>query len=246
MSLQTLQIHGVALQVDEEGAGAFNVFNPDLEVATDRGPAGMVEEMAAFLRLTRDRRALLDVGALFGLFSLLFTARPDTMAYAIEPSPWAYPILEDHLRWNPAHHVVPLHRFAGDTPGRLVPCVRDWKHVIANHPPGDGETVNLAEVRLDDMDLEPIDCMKVDVEAYECAVLRGAQNLLRRDRPLIFLEVHGATLPHNGESTASLMQILEGLEYAVEDYHGAPIEDLLAWSDSITRVLCRPREKVRR
>src|SRR6185295_11356708 len=47
--------------------------------------------------------------------------------------------------------------------------------------------------RLDDLDElldPPVDLLKIDVEGYEGPVLRGAEKLLARARPALFVEIH--------------------------------------------------------
>lgn len=209
---------------DEEGAGAFTCFDPARPEATDTGPNGMVAEMDAFLRLTKDMTYFMDAGALFGVFSLAFTARHGTLAYAVEPSPWALPVLKRHCEANPSHQIIPIEAFVGEVSGRRVTCTRDWKHVIANLEAGERETVTLKEHAIDDMPFTWCDVMKVDVEAYECQVLRGARRLIERCRPLLFVECHLENLPDNGESRGSLMQTFRDLGYRVEQLDGTPLE----------------------
>lgn len=232
-------IHRIPLTVNEEGYGAFNVFNPDSDAATDRGPNGMVEELKAFMRLTQGCTRLLDVGALFGLFSLVFTADPAKSAVAVEPSPWAYPILEEHCNLNPAHDIEPMPLFAGEVTGREVDCAREWKHVLANLPRAEGERITLTETAIDDiLEFGAFDCMKIDVEAYEVGVLRGAARSIQEYRPLIFLECHMGNLRDNGESGAGLYDLVRGMGYRMEDYAGRPVEGL--GEESMTRVVCWP------
>lgn len=228
----------MTINADENGRGAFDCFNPDSPNATDRGPHGMVEEAKAFVDITKDCRSLVDVGALFGIFSLLFTRNPKAHAFAIEPSGMAFPILREHCKANPDHSIMCLNNFIGDVTGRVVSCTRDWKHIVANLDRPDAEHVEVEETRLDNLIYEHIDCMKIDVEAYECQVLRGAEQLIRKCRPIIFLEAHCATLPDNGETPESLMDILRSFKYRVRDYQGNPVNSFDGYS--MTRAVCWP------
>jgi len=233
-------MHGVTFNVNEEGEGACHVFNPDRPEATDRGPAGMVAEMTRFVELSKDKRSLLDVGALFGVFSMVFCALTGGTAYAIEASPWAFPILMDHVRANPTLDFGHGQFFLGDTPYREVNCARDWKHVIANLDRPDSEQITIYEARLDDILPAEyfVDIMKIDVEAYEVQVLRGAENLIRRCRPLMFIELHTATLPDNGESLESFMALMDDYGYTTRNYDGSLANDILP--NSMTRVIAWP------
>lgn len=241
-------LSGIQFMAHDTECGAFHVFNPDRPEATDRTAYGMVEEMRAFIRLTEGMGHFLDVGALFGVFSMIFTRHPDAIAYALEPSPWAWPLLVEHVNANRSHRIIPFQRFAGNTTGETVPCSRDWKHVCANTPPHPhGEMTTCTTMRIDDMpEIERVDCVKIDVEAYECAVLRGAKSLIDRWRPLIFLECHLKTLAFNGETTASLGQIIKDYQYHIENFDGTRCESLdssyggVETLGAFTRVICRP------
>lgn len=235
--MKPYEINGDHFLADREGEGAFNVFNPASVASTDKGPRGMVEELKAFMRLTGDMRNFVDVGALFGIFSLLFTRNPGTRAWAIEPSPFAYPILLAHCAANTDRAITPLQRFIGRETGRQLQCGRDWKHVIANREMS-GDIITMEETRLDDLDLVDVDCMKIDVEGHEGSVLRGAEQLIRRCRPLIFLEAHRNDLWRDGESAESLLELFQRWDYTLRDYAGAEVTTL---SDcSMTRVVCHP------
>jgi FkbM family methyltransferase len=231
----------LTFNADEEGAGAFTCFDPARPEATDTGPNGMVAEMDAFLRLTKGKRCLVDAGALFGVFSLAFCAEnPDGAAYAFEPSPWAYPVLEAHAGANPDLWVLPVNQFLGEERGRNVRCTRDWKHVIANLD-REGERFDATEGRLDDW-IAPyihVDVLKIDVEAYECQVLRGARKLVERCRPLLFVECHLENLPDNGESRGSLYALLRELGYRVTFLDGSPVETFEG-TEGMTRVIGWP------
>ena len=50
------------------------------------------------------------------------------------------------------------------------------------------EIVPCACVRLDSVITEPVGLIKIDVEGHEIAVLRGAETLIRRDRPVLIVE----------------------------------------------------------
>jgi FkbM family methyltransferase len=240
---QPYTLHSLTFNATEEGAGAFHVFNPTRPEATDSGPGGMVCEMERFVQLCRGRTRLVDVGALFGVFSLVFTAMsPDARALAVEPSPWAYPVLLEQCRANPKLNILASNLFLGDTHGRHVRCVRDWKHVIGNLPSDGREEAALTEWTLDGLDLDFVNCdvMKIDVEAYECQVLRGARGLIARCKPLIFLEAHCNNLADNGETPEGLAALVRDLGYRMELLDGRPLESFEGLD--MVRVVCWPRE----
>lgn len=237
-------LNGVQFMAHDTECGAFHVFNPDRPESLDgASPVGMVAELRAFIKETEHLRHFVDIGALFGIFSLIFTRHIDAVAYAIEPSTWAWPLLLEHVAANPERRIIPIQKFIGEQSGLVVTCSRDWKHVCANTPPHPkGESTSCTVTRLDDIpEIERIDCMKIDVESYECAVLRGATRLIAKWRPIIFLECHLATLHFNGESPASLDGIIRGLGYKIEYFDGTEVK-ILGEPPNIhlSRVICRP------
>jgi hypothetical protein len=91
-----------------------------------------------------------------------------------------------------------------------------------------------------ELDFRP-DAMKIDVEGYELAVLRGARGTLTASRPLVFLEIHPARIAELGGSLGELNGLLAELGYQVLDLSGVLVPPArLVELDAVTRFLCRP------
>lgn len=245
---------GVTLNLNSHGVGCFDVVNRGTTAANDLGPHGGVPEFEGFLERTNGLRRFMDVGACVGAFSLMFTRHPDAIAWALEPSPWAFPVLLEHCEANPNHRIVPLNLFAGETAGKEIPCARDWLHVISDGGKGDewhkqymgksisGDRHTVHETRIDDIiTVGGLDCMKIDVEGWECPVLRGAEKTLLQYKPMIFLECHLGTLAGNGESRDSLFNLVSDLGYRMERHDGVRLKDLHQDGEACQRVVCVPK-----
>lgn len=179
----------------------------------------MVEEMDAFLLLTKDRHCLLDVGALHGVFSLAFTAaRSDRRALAIDASPFAFARLLYNVHRNAADQVIPVECALSAAPG-VLQMHYEWEHaVVAGTSHESSNSFNVPAERGDDVckriSFTP-DVIKIDVEGHEISVLRGLSSTIEACHPLIFLEYHPKRVAEEGHSAADLVRLLKNWNYQV-------------------------------
>ncbi|MFD0665970.1 FkbM family methyltransferase [Thermocatellispora tengchongensis] len=72
-----------------------------------------------------------------------------------------------------------------------------------------GEPVEVRTVTIDELGLSDVRFMKVDVEGHELAALRGAERTVRRDRPLLLVE-----LETRHQDIALVIDLLAGWGYS--------------------------------
>jgi len=128
----------------------------------------------------------LDVGAHVGSWCVHMAKRFKTV-YAFEPAPDSFECLQKNVGHFPNVHLYNV--AVGEKKGKCA-VVED-----ISRPGNTGSrfisrgkgTVDL--IRLDDLNIEKCNLMKLDVEGYEYPVLRGAQNILNKFRPVIIMEV---------------------------------------------------------
>ncbi len=223
LGLGTLRLRpGLTLQVEpaaQKGFEAYCWWWPE-----------MVRELDCFLALSRSKTTLLDIGALHGLFSLAFVhGRPEVRAVAVEPEPNACSVIEAHLRTNALTNVV-LAKVAVGAQAGAIPMMLRGPHLEAvsdlEMRSDAGDVLAIASTTVDelcrDLDLHP-DIIKIDVEGYELHVLRGAERVLREDRPDIALELHPQQIAQLDGSVADLVAYLAELGYGFRDLRGRPI-----------------------
>jgi hypothetical protein len=80
----------------------------------------------------------------------------------------------------------------------------------------DGELKNI--ITLDELLNEKYpsfhaDIMKVDTDGFDFKVIRGADNVIKKDRPAIFFEWDGALLKEQGENLISIFDYLNNQGY---------------------------------
>lgn len=133
-----------------------------------------------------------DVGAAVGYYTVLAAPRVGAAGrvLAFEPDPKNAAFLRRHVEINRFTNVVVRQSAVGDRDGTATfTC---GSGTGTGHLSDDGGAP-VAICRLDSMVEEhgwPTH-MKIDVEGAELEVLRGAQGILKRARPVIFLSTHG-------------------------------------------------------
>jgi FkbM family methyltransferase len=148
----------------------------------------LTAEMEQFVKLTADKKRLLDIGALYGVFSLMFAAAGKE-SIAIDASPLAFARLLYNVHANPELKITPIERAVSDKSGGELRMNFEWEHAVATTE--EGVITSLSETADDicaRLNFAP-DVIKIDVEGHEAQVLAG-MNAILSNRPLIFLETH--------------------------------------------------------
>lgn len=140
----------------------------------------------AALKHFSGRGVALDIGGHVGLWSMLMV-RDFAEVHAFEPLPQHIECFRQNLvgRDNVDLHMCAL----GDAPS-LMPMVWDADETGSSHIAAKGEvaTNNVSVSTLDSFQFGAVDFIKIDVEGFENAVLRGAEETIRRTRPAIVIE----------------------------------------------------------
>ena len=81
-----------------------------------------------------------------------------------------------------------------------------------------GESMSVKSITLDDYfknkKIKP-DIIKIDVEGAEMQVRKGARNILKKDSPLLFIEIHSEGLPLLHSSIEEVLSFLIDLGYEI-------------------------------
>jgi FkbM family methyltransferase len=163
------------------------------------------------------RRASLDIGANIGAYAL-HIRRFSRRCYLFEP----VPELASHLVAGfLLDRKVKIHQVAlSDSTGvaTLRLPVRDGDHATAlatveasNELHGlPIVTIEVPRRRLDDMGISDVGFIKIDVEGHELSVLRGAERLLRADKPTLLIE---AEERHRRSAVKTVGEFLSEFDY---------------------------------
>ena len=160
----------------------------------------------------RSGRVVVDVGANVGTWTR-WLATFFERGYAVEPNPDAVAELRADRPANVSVH--PVGAWSSETTvtfSRYVDSVHTSAYFGAegiNARPWAG-LVELPWRPLDTLPIAgPVDFLKCDTEGVEVEVLRGAEQLIRRDRPWPLIEVHSL------ENYLALARLLAEWEYLV-------------------------------
>lgn len=154
-------------------------------------------ELARLEEICPAHGTALDVGAWYGPWSRCLARRADRVV-AFEPVPEVYEV----LRGTVPPSVTVLNAAASDRDGDA----RIW---LADHDGHESRGLTSLErrpevhrrsrpvrlVSIDALGLSDVSFIKIDVEGHETAVLRGAEETVRRDRPNLFIEAEARIQP---------------------------------------------------
>lgn len=158
---------------------------------------------AAEIRIYRSFLAsvdtVLDVGANTGLYALIAAAHSGPgRIYAFEPVPQIAAQLRKNVAANGFEHIISVEAALTDFDGEITmhvpvqPTLALGSSASASFRPRT-RAVRVKAMRLDTFSVEhglpSVDLIKLDTESTEPDVLRGAEALISRDRPLIICEI---------------------------------------------------------
>lgn len=174
------------------------------------------------LRLIRPDSTVLDVGANIGFWSIPLAnhLKGQGCLHAFEPVPANFRRLTENVRRNHLEGTAHLHESGLSDQNRSLQI--SLREDFANG----AETGNAAIVvdsedllfecteiqvnRLDDifgsLGVNRIDFIKADIEGHEDRFLGGAVNLIRRFRPILYVEINKAYYQRQGRDAAAVFE----------------------------------------
>lgn len=162
-----------------------------LELKWNRKGAQALDQVVP---LCSQRRVAVQAGGCLGVFAKYLAARFDAV-YVFEPSAQ----FVDMTANAPEPNVVRLQAALGSAPGLVDPVNSLEGYSSKKTQLHSGMTQVRASrgivptIRLDDLALPVVDLLYLDVEGYELFALQGARDTLRRCRPVVGVEINGAS-----------------------------------------------------
>lgn len=188
--------------------------------------------VSQYSRILKEGDTVLDIGANIGAHTLHLArcVGAGGRVVAIEPTDFAYGKLTRNLALNGALQTrvltVQAMLAAADTEKVAQPTYSSWPLEAADdgHPlhlgrlmSCDGARIRSLDALVEECGLARVDLMKIDIDGFECEMLRGARRTLERWRPVLVMEFAPYVLLERGASLAEMLALLAGVGYALED-----------------------------
>jgi FkbM family methyltransferase len=197
--------------------------NLDDEVQRQIYFLGLYEPVESYLftRILQPGMTVIDAGANVGQYTILAATLvgPDGQVHAFEPVPATFARLEQNVASNYLRNVHFCQAAVWHERKRLSLGI-SYRHMGNNAGgytvtlPHTGAVVATMAIPLDDYvaeeQIDRVHVIKMDIEGAEMFALRGMRNLLRRDRPIIFMEVSRPLLSRVGHGPEQVWDCLAG------------------------------------
>jgi FkbM family methyltransferase len=209
----TRNINSDDIKVDE----FYFKTHPNDTVISDSLRQGILFEKfyLSFLKqFINPKKNILDIGANIGVHSVIYSNYLTTgTVYAFEPQKVVYDILSANLNKNKCDNVIPLNIGVSNSNTSLFMAV-DYESkknhggfAICEEQEGvKGITIECK--RIDDLNISNVGYVKIDVEGHEYEALLGMKELMNRDKPFLFIEIHDFSPTKN-----DVFQLIEDLGY---------------------------------
>lgn len=189
---------------------------------------------------------LFDIGAHFGVFSLA-AAHYGGKAIAVDPSPMAMRMVATEVSLNACRErIQTLQAAVSDAKGvmeMLTSGVFSAGYFRVANGRLKKDLTRTRATTIDEMAFSygvPTH-IKIDVEGYEAAVLRGARDILSRASPLLFVELHTEMVAADGGDPNAALDELARYGYATFSLEGAEISRDTILRQPIIRVVAKRR-----
>jgi len=143
--------------------------------------------LSTLVMLGKRDRTFVDVGAGYGRYTVRM-AEFYALVYAIEPLPEHLRILRKNIEINNLDNVIILPFLAYDRKGE-IPIYLNGLSSSCIKRPDMTDYITVKADRLDNL-IKNADVIKIDVEGAEFIVLKGAERLLKKDKPVLIIEHH--------------------------------------------------------
>lgn len=209
-SLRSIDREGIKMEVDISDYIGHYLYFGFLDRSAER-----------LFILCTETSNVIDVGANIGWTALRLARKAlKGKVYGFEPDPYNQERCQENVKRNALSNLEIFSLALGNKESTVGMELRTPSNRGGNRiaPVGLGGNAFVQVSRMDETapvnSLEKIDLIKIDVEGYELQVLKGAQGVLRKHKPILFVELDDDNLRDQGDSASELVRYLEERGYA--------------------------------
>ena len=213
-------------------------------------------EFAVLDKLLQPGMVVVDAGANDGLYTLFAARRVGNTGavVAFEPSQREFGRLEQNLFLNCLENVRAVQCALGGEDGEAELKIAGGGHhghnTLGSFAYEDVELLRSEHVPLKRLDtaaaeagLSRLDFLKMDVEGSETSLLRGAESVLRKFRPVVLFEALDSALRKQGSSRDELLEMFSALEYRLYVFGPSGQPEPADGGYASENMIAIPREK---
>jgi FkbM family methyltransferase len=178
------------------------------------------QSLEKLFSLCLENFTILDIGTNIGWTVLnLASIAKSGEVLGFEPDPYNFNKCSQNISLNNSQRICVFPVGLGNKNESVTMEIRTPSNRGGNRiaPKESSATCMVEIVRLDDFSpaqkLDRIDLVKIDVEGYELNVLRGAEYLLKKHKPILFIELDDNNLKDQGDSASALINFLYEMGY---------------------------------
>ncbi len=179
-------------------------------------------QIMAFAKYIPDGAFVLDIGASIGDHTATYSelVGPTGHVFAYEPNLPAFECLAHNAK--AMGNVLAMHAAVGRKRGRVRVEPYGGNNLGMARVVTTGDLDKMLTTVDADVANVPwrVDFIKIDVEGYEPEVIAGAMETLKRDRPVLFVEIQKEALAMNGFTSDDILRPLLELGYRITPWDG--------------------------
>lgn len=199
--------------------------------------------------LNNENLIVFDVGTNIGETLLNFAKLiPNGQVHGFEPDKLNYDRCSENLKMNSFKNIQLNNLGLGSEAGQFfiktdTHSNRGGNKISSEFIENNTEVVNI--VTLDqymiDKQIAKIDLIKIDVEGYELHVLKGATEVIKKSKPVFFIELDDNNLKEQGHSAKALIRFLSEHHYSIINSEtNRIITEQLDFTDCHYDIICNP------
>lgn len=169
--------------------------------------------------IVRAGMTVLDIGANIGVHTLPMAKKVGAQGQVIafEPMAWAQKKLRTNIGLNSFTNIVvekiALSNKTNTGPAGFRTSWDKYESTSDGVVPEEAVAFDRLDNYVENHNLSTVDFIKLDVDGFECKVLEGAVETLKRFKPTLSMELGNWTLEKQGDTIEALTTLLDSLGY---------------------------------